>query len=44
MFFLYGLKQISYKKPTSEYLGKHYSPAIHEAAFVLPAWQRKWLG
>jgi len=44
MFFLYGLKPISYKKPTSEYLGKHYSPAIHEAAFVLPPWQRKWLG
>ena len=44
MFFLYSLERMSFKKPTSEYSGKHYSPAIHEAAFVLPAWQRKWLG
>lgn len=43
MFFLYGFGETTYKKPFSNYVGRHYNPAIHKAAFVLPAWQQNWL-
>ena len=43
MFFLYGFGETTYKKPFSNYAGRHYNPAIHEAAFALPAWQQNWL-
>ena len=43
MFFLYGFGETTYKKPFSNYVGRHYNPAIHKAAFALPAWQQNWL-
>ena len=43
MFFLYGFGETTYKKPFSNYAARHYNPAIHEAAFALPAWQQNWL-
>ena len=44
LFFLYSQEKVFHRKPCSEYIGKHYTPAIHEAAFVFPTWQKEWLG
>jgi spermidine synthase len=42
-FFIYSRDGISLAEPTGTYEGRHYSPAIHRAAFALPAWQQSWL-
>jgi len=43
-FFLYSRDGVSLAEPVVNYEGRHYSPAIHRAAFALPRWQREWLG
>ncbi len=43
-FFLYSRDGASLAVPAREHNGRHYDPAIHRAAFVLPPWQREWLG
>lgn len=43
-FFLYSHDGQSLRQPASSYQGRHYDPDVHQAAFALPAWQRRWLG
>lgn len=43
-FFLYGRDGVSLAEPVADHVGRHYSPAVHRAAFALPPWQRSWLG
>ncbi|NNE21437.1 MAG: polyamine aminopropyltransferase [Rhizobiales bacterium] len=43
-FFLYSRDGVSLSKPVASYKGRHYDSDIHQAAFALPGWQRKWLG
>ncbi len=42
-FFLYSHDGFSYRDPVTEFVGRHYNPDIHRAAFALPTWQRNWL-
>jgi len=42
-FFVYSRDGVSLSQPVREHQGRHYDPAIHQAAFVLPRWQREWL-
>lgn len=43
-FFLYSRDGISLREPVQEHFGRHYDRDIHRASFVLPRWQRDWLG
>lgn len=43
-FFFYSHEAQRLNEPVREHQGRHYSPDIHRAAFVLPKWQRDWLG
>ena len=43
-FFLYGRDGVSLREPVAAHWGRHYDPDIHRASFVLPRWQREWLG
>ncbi|MFC3052545.1 spermine/spermidine synthase domain-containing protein [Kordiimonas pumila] len=43
-FYLYSRDGVSLKQPVRNYEGKQYSPEMHSAAFVLPRWQKEWLG
>lgn len=42
-FFLYSHDGVSLRKPVDAYDGKHYNSDVHQAAFALPGWQKKWL-
>ena len=42
-FFLYSRDGVSLRRPVAHHRGRHYDPDIHQAAFVLPRWQREWL-
>ncbi len=42
-FFLYSRDGVSLSQPAARHQGRHYDPAIHRAAFAIPAWQRNWL-
>ena len=42
-YFIYSRDGVSLSRPVRDYQGRHYDPAIHAAAFVLPRWQRDWL-
>lgn len=42
-FFLYGRDGVSLARPVRDHRARHYDPDIHQAAFVLPNWQRAWL-
>lgn len=37
-FFLYQSDTASFRRPVRDLAGRFYSPAVHEAVFVLPAW------
>ncbi|MDH3741731.1 MAG: hypothetical protein OER56_09045 [Hyphomicrobiales bacterium] len=43
-FFLYSRDGVSLRNPVASYKGRHYDGDIHQAAFALPGWQKKWLG
>ena len=43
-FFLYSRDGVSLREPVKDHFGRHYDPDIHRASFVLPRWQRDWLG
>ena len=43
-FFLYSRDGVSLRHPVKEFEGRHYNSDVHQAAFALPGWQRKWLG
>ncbi len=43
-FFLYSHDGVSLRNPVQDFTAKHYNSDIHQAAFALPTWQRKWLG
>jgi spermidine synthase len=42
-FFLYSRDGVSLRNPVSQYEGRHYNADVHQAAFALPGWQKKWL-
>ena len=39
-FFIYSQNNISLREPKVTYVGRHYDPDIHKAAFILPKWQQ----
>lgn len=43
-FFIYSRDGVSLRHPVKDYNGMHYNADIHQAAFALPNWQKKWLG
>lgn len=43
-FFLYSRDGVSLREPVADHIGRHYDPDMHRAAFVLPPWQKSWLG
>ena len=43
-FFLYSRDGVSLRQPVRQYEGRHYNADVHQAAFAVPGWQRKWLG
>jgi spermidine synthase len=42
-FFLYSKSPTCSAEPCREFFGRHYTPAVHRAAFALPAWWRRTL-
>ena len=40
-FFVYSKTQVSSASPWREYVGRHYTPAVHRAAFALPEWWKR---
>ena len=42
-FFIYSRDGVSLRNPVKEFEGTHYNADIHQAAFALPTWQKKWL-
>lgn len=42
-FFLYSHDGVSLRNPVETYEGRHYNGDVHQAAFALPGWQKKWL-
>lgn len=42
-FFLYSRDGVSLSNPVETYEGRHYNGDVHQAAFALPGWQKKWL-
>ena len=43
-FFLYSADGHDHAAPVAEHTGRHYTPAVHRAAFALPPWWRAVLG
>jgi spermidine synthase len=41
-FFLYSRDGVSLRKPVKAFEGRHYNADVHQAAFALPNWQKKW--
>ncbi|MDM7951017.1 hypothetical protein [Hydrogenophaga sp.] len=41
-FFLYSRDCVSLRKPVKAFEGRHYNADVHQAAFALPNWQKKW--
>jgi len=41
-FFLYSRDGASLRKPVQAFEGRHYNADVHQAAFALPNWQKKW--
>ena len=39
-FFIYSQNNISLREPKVTYVGRHYDPDIHKAAFIMPKWQQ----
>lgn len=42
-FFIYSRDGVSLRHPVKDFEGKHYNADIHQAAFALPTWMKKWL-
>ena len=42
-FFIYSRDGVSLRQPVKNFEGKHYNADIHQAAFALPTWMKKWL-
>ena len=42
-FFIYSRDGVSLRHPVKDFEGKHYNADIHQAAFALPSWMKKWL-
>ena len=42
-FFLYSKSPTCSAEPCREFFGRHYTPAVHRAAFALPAWWKRTL-
>ena len=41
-FFLYSRDGVSLRNPVKVFEGRHYNADVHQAAFALPNWQKKW--
>jgi spermidine synthase len=41
--FLYSQGGDSCASPVRDFFGRHYTPAVHRAAFALPHWWRETL-
>lgn len=42
-FFVHSQTGVSCASPQSDFVGRHYTPEVHRAAFALPRWWRKTL-